>query len=143
MITAFVADKLLPLAVFVLQETGAAPADGAAPGGAGEGGEAVPGPAGQMFPPQMMLFLAGLFAIFYFMIMRPQQKEARQRQKLLDSLKKNDKVVSAGGIIGTIADISPDGRRVTVRVDDNTRIKFLRGSIKGLFEENSESEPSK
>ncbi len=87
------------------------------------------------------MFLIVLF--FYFILMRPQQKEARRRQELLSSLKKNDKVVTAGGMIGTIVDISGDGTRVTLKVDDNTRIKFLRSSITGPYEEKSEAESSK
>jgi preprotein translocase subunit YajC len=83
------------------------------------------------------MILIGLF--FYFILMRPQQKEARRRQELLSTLKKNDKVVTAGGIIGTIVDLSSDGSRVTLKVDDNTRMKFLRSSITGPFEEKGES----
>lgn len=87
------------------------------------------------------MILIGLF--FYFILMRPQQKEARRRQELLAALKKNDKVVTAGGLIGTIVDISGDGSRVTLKVDDNTRIKFLRSSISGPYEEKAESEPAR
>jgi len=55
-------------------------------------------------------------------------------------LKKNDKVLTVGGIIGTIADLSNDGSRVTLKVDDGTRIKFTRSSIQGLYSENAEPE---
>lgn len=134
MITDFLNQQLLPWAVFFVQAEGEAAGQGGGAGGAGQGGGQPP-----MFPPQMMLFMVGLFAIFYFMIMRPQQKEAKRRAAMLDALKKNDKVVSAGGIIGTIADISPDGKRVTVKVDDNTRVKFLRSSIQGLYEDSGET----
>jgi preprotein translocase subunit YajC len=137
LIIAFLTQKLFPLAIFLLQEAAEAPAGGAAPAGDAAGGAApAAGGAEQMFPPQMMMFMVGLFVIFYLMIMRPQQKEARRRKDLLEGLKKNDKVISSGGIIGTIADVSSDGRRVTVKVDDNTRIKFQRSSIQGLYEEN-------
>ena len=82
-------------------------------------------------PPPWMQFLPfiaiGLF--FYFILLRPQQAEQRRRKELLNQLKKNDKVVTTGGMIGTIADISSDGSRVTLKVDDNTRIKFLRSAI--------------
>ena len=82
-------------------------------------------------PPAWMQFLPfiaiGLF--FYFILLRPQQAEQRRRKELLTQLKKNDKVVTTGGLIGTIADISSDGSRVTLKVDDNTRIKFLRSAI--------------
>jgi len=95
-------------------------------------------------PPAWMQFLPfiaiGLF--FYFILLRPQQAEQRRRKELLTTLKKNDKVVTTGGMIGTIADISSDGTRVTLRVDDNTRIKFLRSAIQEPLKETPESNGS-
>lgn len=92
-------------------------------------------------PPPWMQFLPfiaiGLF--FYFILLRPQQAEQRRRKELLTTLKKNDKVVTTGGMIGTIADISSDGTRVTLRVDDNTRIKFLRSAIQEPLKDTPES----
>ena len=87
--------------------------------------------------------------MFYLILLRPQQREQRRRQDTLGSLKKSDKVVTTGGIVGTIADLSQDGRFVTLkvddstrirflRVDDSTRIRFLRSAIHGLLEEKSE-----
>ena len=95
-------------------------------------------------PPPWMQFLPfiaiGLF--FYFILLRPQQAEQRRRKELLTTLKKNDKVVTTGGMIGTIADISSDGTRVTLRVDDNTRIKFLRSAIQEPLKDSSETNGS-
>lgn len=75
--------------------------------------------------------LIGFAVLFYFIILRPQQREQKQRQEQLSSLKKNDKVVTVGGIIGTISMFSDDGTTVTLKVDDNTRMKFTRESIRG------------
>ena len=98
--------------------------------------DAAPAPWMQFLP-----FIAiGLF--FYFILLRPQQAEQRRRKELLTTLKKNDKVVTTGGMIGTIADISSDGTRVTLRVDDNTRIKFLRSAIQEPLREAPESNGS-
>lgn len=80
-----------------------------------------------------LILLAVLFGLFYFVILRPQSRERRKRQETLGALKKNDRVVSIGGIIGTVADLSPDGDRVTLKVDDNTRIKMLRSAIQGPY----------
>ena len=95
-------------------------------------------------PPPWMQFLPfiaiGLF--FYFILLRPQQAEQRRRKELLTTLKKNDKVVTTGGMIGTIADISSDGTRVTLRVDDNTRIKFLRSAIQEPLKDTPDSNGS-
>lgn len=92
-------------------------------------------------PPQWIQFIPfiaiGLF--FYFVLLRPQQAEKRRRQEVLNSLKKNDKVVTTSGIIGTIADISSDGSRVTLKVDDNTRIKFLRSAIQEPLKDSTDS----
>ena len=95
-------------------------------------------------PPPWMQFLPfiaiGLF--FYFILLRPQQAEQRRRKELLTTLKKNDKVVTTGGMIGTIAEISSDGSRVTLRVDDTTRIKFLRSAILEPLKESPDSNGS-
>ncbi|MCL4127301.1 UNVERIFIED_CONTAM: hypothetical protein GTU68_027659 [Idotea baltica] len=79
----------------------------------------------------MVPMLIGFVILFYFIIIRPQQREQKQRLEKMNSLKKNDKIVTNGGIVGTISAFSDDGTTVTVKVDDNTRIKFLRDSIRG------------
>ncbi len=127
----------------------AAPADAAAPapaavpaksGVVGEKSAAAPKKA-QPDPPGWVQFLPLAFIgiMFYMILLRPQQKEQRRRQETLGSLKKSDKVVTTGGIVGTIADLSQDGRFVTLKVDDSTRIRFLRSAIHGLLDDKSES----
>jgi preprotein translocase subunit YajC len=74
-----------------------------------------------------------IIGIFYFMILRPQQKRQKDRQKLLDALKKGDKVVTAGGMYGTIAGI--DEKTVLVQVADNVKMKFERSSITSIVSE--------
>jgi len=87
-----------------------------------------------------MLVLMGV--AFYFLILRPQQKEQAKKQDLLKALKKNDKVVTIGGMIGTIAAIEPDSDEVTIKVDDNTRIRFRRASIQQVITKDEEAEKS-
>ncbi|MDR0637757.1 MAG: preprotein translocase subunit YajC [Spirochaetaceae bacterium] len=72
-----------------------------------------------------------IIAIFYFLIIRPQNKKQKETQRMLGALKKGDKVVTIGGIHGTIA--SMDGTEVVVKVDDNTKIKFLRSAISNVL----------
>lgn len=97
-------------------------------GGAGDGVKpAAPSPLVTLAP---LLFV---FALFYFLMIRPQQNERKKRDALLQELKKNDKVVTIGGLIGTVADLSSDGQEVTVKLDDSTRVKMLRSSINGLY----------
>lgn len=121
--------------LLLAQESVAPTGDAAAPA-AGDGGRpqmAEPNPLIQFAPILIIGFL------FYLFLLRPQQKEQRRRQEFLRDLKKNSRVVTTGGLIGTIADISSDGRFVTLRVDDSTRIRFLRSAIHGELEEKSET----
>jgi preprotein translocase subunit YajC len=121
----------------------AAPAPAAVPAKSGVVGEksAVAPKKAQPDPPGWVQFLPLAFIgiMFYMILLRPQQKEQRRRQETLGSLKKSDKVVTTGGIVGTIADLSQDGRFVTLKVDDSTRIRFLRSAIHGLLDDKSES----
>ena len=76
-----------------------------------------------------LLPFAFMFVIFYFLLIRPQKREREKQDQLLKALKKNDRVVTIGGIVGTIANIEPEGDLVTLKVDDNTRMVFLRSAI--------------
>jgi preprotein translocase subunit YajC len=71
-----------------------------------------------------------IFVIFYFLLIRPQKKQQKEHKQMLSELKKNDEVVTAGGIYGTVVNIQND--MVTLRIDDNTRIKVQKGSISTL-----------
>lgn len=68
--------------------------------------------------------------IFYFMLWKPQKKEQQKRQELLNSLKKGDKIITIGGICGTITDISE--KRVMVEVAENVNVSFVRTAISGF-----------
>jgi len=74
-----------------------------------------------------ILMFAVIIAIFYFMILRPQQKKQKERQKLLESMKKGDKVVTAGGIHGTIVGI--EDKTVLLQISDTVKVKVERSSI--------------
>lgn len=101
-----------------------------------------PAPAPEQVNPlvQMAPMLLMLFFLWYFILFRPQKRESQRREQLLAALKKNDRVVTIGGIIGTIANISNDGKDVMLKVDDNTRIRMLRSSIQGLYGEDSDAD---
>jgi preprotein translocase subunit YajC len=81
--------------------------------------------------------------LWYFLLLRPQRRERTKRDEVLKELKKNDRVVTIGGILGTVANISQDGREVTLKVDDNTRITILRNSIQGPYKKGDEQKDSK
>ncbi len=84
-----------------------------------------------MFP--TILSFGFMFVIFYFLLIRPQQKRTKQRNAMLSDLKKNDKVVTIGGIFGTIVDITED--KVTLRVNESTKMTFDRNSVNGVRNE--------
>lgn len=71
------------------------------------------------------MFLMG--GIFYFMLWKPQKKQQEERQKLLNSLKKGDKIITIGGIYGTITDISE--RTVKVEVAEGVEVTMVRSAV--------------
>ena len=79
--------------------------------------------------------MIAIFFLYYFIVIRGNKRQKAQRADLLNSLKKNDRVVTIGGIIGTVASTSQDGREVTLKIDDNTRMKVLRSAIQGGLKE--------
>lgn len=81
--------------------------------------------------PDFMQFipLLAIFAIFYFLIIRPQQKRMKEHQTFITALKKGDRVVTGGGIIGTVVS-APDGAtEITVDLNDSTRVTVLRSTV--------------
>jgi preprotein translocase subunit YajC len=93
-------------------------------------------PEGSLFSTLIMFAL--IIGIFYFLILRPQQKRQKDRQKLLEALKKGDKVVTAGGLHGTIAGM--DEKTVLLQVADNVKMKYDRSAIASILRE-GEPEP--
>jgi preprotein translocase subunit YajC len=77
-----------------------------------------------------------ILPLFYFLMLRPMRKQEHDRKTLADNLKKNDKVLTASGILGTVVSVSETEDEVTVKVDDNTRVKMIKSSIiKNLTQE--------
>jgi preprotein translocase subunit YajC len=76
-------------------------------------------------------FFAAIFAIFYFLLIRPQQRQRRERDQLLGELKKGDRVVTTGGLHGTVLSLSKDATNDTVvlRVADQVKLEFDRSAI--------------
>lgn len=112
-------------------ETGAA----AAPAKDVDGG----GGATSFFQLPVMLLI--MLLLFYFIILLPQQKAAKNQQAELNSLKKNDRVVTSSGIHGVVLVASPDSPTVTIRIDDATNAKMTvnREAIAKISREESKS----
>lgn len=83
-----------------------------------------------------LLPLILIFAIFYFLLIRPQQKRQKQRNAMLQALKKGDKVITIGGIHGTIVDITEE--RITLKVSDTTKMVLERSAVNAVQGEDSE-----
>ena len=95
----------------------------------GDGGP-VPGPMGCGGGTEQIGFLLLMFAVLYFLMIRPQQKRAKQHDAMMSALKKGDIVRTNGGVRGEITAL--DERDVTIEVAERTRIKVLRSHIAGL-----------
>lgn len=103
--------------LFILLEAGA----DAAPGGFGF---------------QQMIFFVAILGIFYFFMIRPQQKRAKEEKLFRESLEKGDKVVTIGGIHGQVEQI--DDTSVIVRVDNNTKLRVDKVALRAMSEAGTE-----
>ena len=88
-----------------------------------------------------VLPLALIFVIFYFFMIRPQNKKQKETEKMIAALKKGDKVITIGGIHGTVS--STKEKTVIVKVDDNTKIEFLRSAISTVVTDKAEKNGKK
>ncbi len=85
-----------------------------------------PAPTGQPGTPcgtQQILMMVGMIAIFYFLLIRPQQKQEKARRALIAALKKGDRVVTSSGLHGVVAGIADD--TVQLRVDSDGQLKLI------------------
>jgi len=94
-------------------------------GTGGTGGTGGGGGYGAFIP------LVLMFAIFYFLLIRPQQKKAKMHKQMLASVRKGDKIVSSGGLHGVVTGISEDV--VTMEIAPKVRVKISRGSVAGVL----------
>ncbi len=70
-----------------------------------------------------------IFVLMYLLLIRPQRKKQKEHEKLISQLKKGDKVVTSGGMFGTIFAIDDERNRVVLKINENTRLEFLKSSI--------------
>lgn len=80
-----------------------------------------------------VVLFGSIILIFYFMIIRPQQKRQKERQQMIDSMKKGDKIVTAGGIHGTIVGV--EDKILLVQIADNVKVKVDRSSVGNILKE--------
>ena len=83
-----------------------------------------------------LITIALIIGVFYFLLIRPQKKTQEEHKKMLASLKKNDEVITVGGIHGTIANVKDT--TVTLKVDDNVKVEVQKSSIASIRRKASE-----
>ena len=77
----------------------------------------------------LVIFLVVMFALFYFVMIRPQRRRQREHETMVQELQKGDKVITAGGIYGTIESLGEDN--VVLKVESGATIRVARGSVMG------------
>lgn len=82
-----------------------------------------------------LLPMIGIFVVFYFLLIRPQQKRAKEQKAMMEALQKGDEVVTAGGVVGKV--IKLDDNYVTLNVGGNTEISFQRNAVTALLPKGS------
>ncbi|MDG1855290.1 MAG: preprotein translocase subunit YajC [Verrucomicrobiales bacterium] len=93
-------------------------------------GQAPPGGGLGSFMPLILIFV-----IFYFLLIRPQKQKQKKLQTQVDAMRTGDKVITAGGIHGLVTNVK--NQSVTVKVDNNVKIEFEKGSIATVINQNS------
>ena len=84
-----------------------------------------------------MVQMMAIFAIFYFLLIRPQSKERERQAAMLKGIKKGDEIVTNGGIIGKV--VHADGNELTIRTGENTRLTVDRGRVAVVRDPNAPS----
>jgi preprotein translocase subunit YajC len=72
-----------------------------------------------------------MFVVFYLLLIRPQQKKAKEHQNMIDSLKKGTEIITSGGLVGRITGES--GKTLTVEIADKVRVRVLRSQVAGVY----------
>ena len=85
-------------------------------------------------------FILALFAIMYFLLIRPQQQKLKQHQALVSALRRGDMVVTAGGILGKVTKVKDDGTEIEVEIATGVNVRVLKSTITTVI---SKTEPAK
>lgn len=89
------------------------------------------GGAGQGSPYVTLIMLGGMFVLFWFLLIRPQQKRAKEHKAMIEALAKGDEIVTAGGVLGRVTQLGPN--YVSVEVADKVEIKVQRPAIQAVL----------
>jgi preprotein translocase subunit YajC len=102
------------------------------------------GQPGESSWPLILTLWVPLGLLFYFLLIRPQRREQSQRQAMLSALKKNDRVITVGGIHGVVTNVHREADEVTIKVDEasNTKLRMTLGSISRVLGDGTSSDTS-
>lgn len=103
-------------------------------GSGGAGGEGAAGFTG--FIPLILMFV-----IFYFLLIRPQQKRTKEHRQMVSNIKKGDRIITSGGLHGRVTGM--DDATLTVEIADKVRVKVARANVANLAQPASQSQPQK
>lgn len=87
-----------------------------------------------------LLPLIAIFGVFYFILIRPQQKKQREHRAMIESLGRGDRVVTGGGIVGTVIKIEPGKEEMFVEIAPNVRVTVLRSTVSTKIDPNAGKE---
>jgi preprotein translocase subunit YajC len=80
---------------------------------------------------ELFIIMGGFIAIFYFLLIRPQKKQQRERQSMLDNIKKGDRIQTNGGLLGVVTGV--DAKELTLRIAPEVRVKIARSAVAGIL----------
>ncbi len=85
-----------------------------------------------------LIMMVVIFAIFYFILIRPQQKKMKEHKKMVEDLKKGDRIITAGGMYATVENTTPD--TLTVKIAEGVKVKITRSSVGAVVKPEEEKE---
>jgi preprotein translocase subunit YajC len=100
-------------------------------------GAAAGGGASFLSPSNPMFLLIAMFAVMYFLLIRPQQKKQKEHREMLNNLKKGDRIITSGGLYGRITGLTD--ATLTLEIADKVRVKVSRGHVAGLAQSASQT----
>ena len=109
--------------------------------GAPDGGAGASGGGGSTQLVTMLVTFGLIIVVFYFLVIRPQNRKQRDAKKMLESIRKGDRVVTVGGMHGFVESVKDDS--VVLRIDDNVKVKFNKSAVSQVLERRDDSGDSK
>jgi len=99
------------------------------------GGAPADGAQGRGNPLSMLFFFVAIFLIFYLLIIRPQQKRAREHRQMIEGIQRGDRVVTVGGLIGNVDSTKEENgvQIVVLKIAENTKVEVARGNIQQVL----------